>query len=158
MLARITVRSLLYWVKPQPAIEAPLNGLLRFRLSLVTLLLSVVSYTAVADPHTDYLLYCRGCHLANGEGVPPDVPTLVDELGNIVSVPGGREYIVRVPGVSLTDMNDEQLAAVLNWVLAEFNADTLPNNFRAYTAEEVGTQRARVLIDPLKYRASILEN
>jgi len=158
MLARITVRSLLYWVKPQPTIEAPLNWRQRLRLPLVALLLSVVSYTAVADPLTDYLLYCRGCHLANGEGVPPDVPTLVDELGNIVSVPGGREYIVRVPGVSQTDMNDEQLAAVLNWVLAEFNANTVPKNFRAYTAEEVGTERAKVLIDPLKYRASILGN
>ena len=113
--------------------------------------------TSAADPQTDYLLYCRGCHLANGESVPPDVPTLVDEIGRIVSVPGGREYVIRVPGVSQTAMNDEQLAAVLNWVLAEFNADTMPDKFLPYTAEEVGAQHIRVLIYPLKYRASLLE-
>ncbi len=157
MLARITVRSLLYWVKPQLTIEAPLNGLLRFRLPLVALLLSVVSCMAMADPHTDYLLYCRGCHLANGEGVPPDVPTLVNELGKLVSVPGGREYIVRVPGVSLTDMNDKELAAVLNWVLSEFNAESLPDNFQPYTADEIGKSRQKVLIDPLRYRDSLLQ-
>ena len=120
------------------------------------LLLCAAGY-ASADPKTDYLLYCRGCHLANGESVPPDVPTLVDEIGRIVSVPGGREYIIRVPGVSQTAMNDEQLAAVLNWVLAEFNAETLPDNFPPYTAEEVGEARVKLLIDPLKYRASLLD-
>ena len=113
--------------------------------------------TSAADPQTDYLLYCRGCHLANGESVPPDVPTLVDEIGRIVSVPGGREYVIRVPGVSQTAMNDEQLADVLNWVLAEFNADTTPTNFKPYDAEEVGEARVKLLIDPLKYRVTLLE-
>jgi hypothetical protein len=131
-------------------------GLLRHRFLLVVALM-VTAGIVYADPETDYLLYCRGCHLANGEGVPPDVPTLVDEIGNMVAVPGGREYIIRVPGVSQTDMNDKQLAAVLNWVLAEFNAETLPDDFRAYTAKEVATERVKVLSDPLKYRASILK-
>ena len=112
--------------------------------------------TASADPRTDYLLYCRGCHLINGTGVPPEVPTLVSDLGKIVAVPGGREYIIRVPGVSQTAMNNDELAAVLNWVLSEFNADTTPENFEPYTSEEVGEARQKVLLDPLKYRASIL--
>jgi len=127
------------------------------RLLFATSLATPVAGAVLADPHTDYLLYCRGCHLATGEGVPPDVPTLVDEIGRIVSVTGGREYIVRVPGVSQTAMNDERLAAVLNWVLAEFNADTTPTNFKPYDAREVGEARVKLLIDPLKYRASILQ-
>lgn len=120
------------------------------------LLLVTAGGLAGADPRTDYLLYCRGCHLISGEGVAPDVPTLHDELGRLLTIPGGREYIVRVPGVSQNAMTDEELAAVLNWVLAEFNASTLPVDFKPYTAREVGAVRAKTLLDPLKYRASLV--
>lgn len=127
------------------------------RVALLAALLLCAASSAIADPKTDYLLYCRGCHLANGVGVPPDVPTLHDELGRLLAVPGGRDYLVRVPGVSQTDMNNRQLAAVLNWVLSEFNTDTLPDDFEPYTAEEVGTARVKIIEDPLKYRATLIE-
>jgi len=132
-----------------------MTGRTTIGLWLVALLICGAS-AAIADPRTDYLLYCRGCHLINGTGVPPEVPTLVNDIGKLVAIPGGREYIVRVPGVSQTAMNNDELAAVLNWVLAEFNADTTPENFAPYTSEEVGEARAKVLVDPLKYRASLL--
>ena len=128
------------------------------RASFAALLFVLTSSTSAAsdDARIDYLLYCRGCHLANGTSVPPDVPTLVDEIGRIVSVPGGRDYIVRVPGVAHSDLNDEKLAAVLNWVLQEFNASTLPADFEPYTADYVGKTRKMVLKDPLRYRAELL--
>lgn len=111
---------------------------------------------AVADPHTDYMLYCRGCHLHTGDAVPSaSVPSL-HELAPFLATSAGREYLVRVPGVSQTPMSDERLAAVLNWVLAEFNADSLPEGFTPYTAEEVGAARRKVLPDPLAARAAIL--
>ena len=132
-----------------------MNGLLKSWLLPVVLLICTAG-SASADPRTDYLLYCRGCHLINGNGVPPDVPSLHDELGRILSVPGGREYLVRVPGVSQNAMTDKELAAVLNWVLGEFNADTLPRDFKPYTREEVAEARSKVLIDPLRYRAALL--
>jgi hypothetical protein len=126
------------------------------RSLLLAAMTLVAANTAFADPKTDFLLYCRGCHLANGTGVAPDVPSLHDELGRLVAIPGGREYIVRVPGVSQNAMTNEKLAAVLNWVLAEFNANTTPANFKPYTGKEVERWRDKVLIDPLKYRASVL--
>ena len=126
------------------------------RALLLALLLFAGADHACADPKTDYLLYCRGCHLANGEGVPPEVPTL-HELGKLIATPAGREYIVRVPGVSQTPMSDERLAAVLNWVLDEFNAGTLASDFRRYTAKEVGGARKEVLVDPLAARAALLQ-
>jgi len=125
--------------------------------SLLLLALLAASGFVAADPHADYLLYCRGCHLANGEGVPPEVPTL-HELGKLMASAEGREYIIRVPGVSQTAMNDEQLAAVLNWVLAEFNADALSADHEPYDAREIGEARGKVLEDPLKVRAAILGN
>ena len=126
------------------------------RALLFALLLLLVTSIVRADPKTDYLLYCRGCHLANGAGVSPVVPTLIDELGKLLQVQGGREYIVRVPGVSQSDMNDRQLAAVLNWVVTEFNSRTAPHDFEPYTAEYIASVRDKVLADPLRHRAELL--
>jgi hypothetical protein len=110
---------------------------------------------AFADPATDYLLHCRGCHLPDGSSVPPEVPSLRDEIGRIVTTPAGRDYVIRVPGVAQSSLADKELAAVLNWVLTEFNADTLPAGFKPFGTKEVSAARQRVLADPLRLRAEI---
>ena len=122
---------------------------------LAVLLLSSTA-NAADDAQASYLLHCRGCHLANGAGVPPVVPTLIDEIGRIVASPAGREYVVRVPGVSQASLDDADLAVVLNWVLETFNADTLPDRFRPYSAEEVAAARKKALADPLMYRRMLM--
>ena len=110
----------------------------------------------VADPHTDYLLYCRGCHLHTGDAVPAaNIPSL-HELAPLLESQKGRDYLVRVPGVAQSGMDDERLAAVLNWILSNFNSDSLQNGFEPFTAEEVGIARSRVLANPLKAREEIL--
>jgi len=111
--------------------------------------------TANADPRGDYLMHCAGCHLADASGVPPYVPSLVGPLGRIASSPEGRDYLARVPGAAQTPLSDEELAAVLNWLLFEFNRETLPQDFKPLRAAEVGRSRARVLADPLKLRAEL---
>lgn len=120
----------------------------------LTILLALVT-PARADTRTDYLLHCSGCHLPDGSGAPDDVPSLRDGLGWIVSVAEGRGYLVRVPGSSQALLNDTELAAVINWVLTEFNSDTLVDEFKPLTAKEVGRARSDVLMDPLKFRAEL---
>ena len=126
---------------------------------LLVVSLSVLLLAGVAEASDDaqarYLLHCRGCHLADGTGVAPDVPTLVDEIGRLVATPAGREYVVRVPGVSQAALNDAELAVVLNWILETFNADTLPADFRSYSADDIADARKKVLADPLTYRRSL---
>ncbi len=118
------------------------------------LLLPGVAHAA-DDVRASYLLHCRGCHLADGAGVPTVIPTLIDEIGRIVASPEGREYVVRVPGVSQSSLDDKKLAVLLNWVLESFNADTLPGDFRPYSAADVTAARKKVLADPLKYRRTL---
>jgi hypothetical protein len=84
------------------------------------------------------------------------VPTLRDTLGNLVARPGGREYLVRVPGVLQSRLGDHALADVLNYVLTEFNRDTLPADFKPYTQKEVAAARQRILADPVAYRRAML--
>ncbi|MCB1692046.1 MAG: hypothetical protein KDI19_04725 [Pseudomonadales bacterium] len=121
-------------------------------MAWAALCFAVFPGTAQADPRADYLLHCAGCHLPNGKGAPPDVPSLVGTLGLIVASPEGRAYVLRVPGASQAPLDDESLANVMNWVLRTFNEKTLPKDFRPLEAAEATDARRRVLADPVSYR------
>jgi hypothetical protein len=49
----------------------------------------------------------------------------------------------------------EALAAVLKWVLLEFNRETLAAGFKPLSGSEVARSRARVLADPLRLRREL---
>ena len=123
-----------------------------FCFRALTLLVSLHAVYAVADPRINYLLHCSGCHLPNGESAPPEVPSLRDQLGAIASSSVGRDYLARVPGAAQTPLSDSELAEVLNWVLREFNAQSLSESFVPLTASEVAQSRQNVLVDPEGYR------
>jgi mono/diheme cytochrome c family protein len=127
----------------------------RPRHGLVTGVLLALAGAASANPRADYLMHCAGCHLADARGVPPYVPSLAGPLGRIAASAEGRDYLARVPGAAQAPISDEALAAVLNWLLVEYNRDTLPRDFRPLRAAEVARSRARVLADPLKLRAEL---
>ena len=122
---------------------------------LVAGALLAIAVPAVADPRSDYLMHCAGCHLVDASGKPPYVPSLAGPLGRIAASPEGRDYLARVPGAAQAPISDDELAAVLNWLLFEFNGDTLPQRFRPLRGAEVAKSRARVLADPLKLRAEL---
>ena len=129
------------------------------RLAILLIALQAIPVLAVADEdkvRNNYLLACRGCHLADGSGVPPAVPSLRNTLGSFAATEKGRSYLVRVPGVLQSRLNDRQLAEVINWVLTEFNAETLPADFRRFTESEVAELRKDVLADPGSMRDQLL--
>ncbi len=119
-------------------------------ITLSTAMLAASAFAA--SPRTHYLLYCSGCHLVNGEGNHPNVPTLHDELGRMLSVPEMRDYLVQIPGAAQAPVNDEELTAVINWVLDQWNSDTLPDDYQQFSVEEVSAARKQILADPLLYR------
>jgi len=126
-------------------------------LLLVLVALPLPAASADEEVRANYLLACRGCHLADGSGVPPEVPSLKNTLSQFTASPEGRSYLVRVPGASQSRLNDAQLAEVINWVLTEFNADTLPDAFVPFTASEVTLARKQILADPVRLRLSLAE-
>jgi cytochrome c553 len=119
---------------------------------IALILIAALTGSADASPRSDFLLHCAGCHLADGTGLPPSVPSLAGPLGSIAASPEGRDYLARVPGASQAPLSDEDLAAVLNWVLQELNSETLPDSFTPLSGEQVRYSRSRVLADPLKLR------
>ena len=104
----------------------------------------------------EFALNCQGCHRADGTGTPGSVPALADSVARFLAVPGGREYLVQVPGVAQAPLDDAALAAVVNWMLTRFDAQHVPKEFRPYTADDIGRLRKSPLVDVEKVRASLL--
>jgi hypothetical protein len=103
-----------------------------------------------------YLLNCWGCHGSRGEGIKGTAPSLVG-LGDFLKTNGGRAYIIEVPGVSLSSLNDAQIAMVINWVLGNLSQTKLSRDFTPYTAAEVHRYRGVRLIELSKTRQTLLD-
>lgn len=105
----------------------------------------------------DYMLQCQGCHLPGGEGFPAnDVPRLAGEMGKFLNVEGGRAYLVQVPGAASSDLSNERLAGVLNWMVMRFSPGQVPTDFKPYTASEVAHFRAQPLVETRAARAALI--
>jgi len=106
-----------------------------------------VASSEVPTPEA-YQLHCSGCHGADGRGIEASTPPLTD-LADLLGLPGGREYLARVPGVAQAPLESAALAKLLNWTLREFSS---PRDFRPYVEAEIDVFRKRPLRDPLAAR------
>lgn len=91
----------------------------------------------------DWTLNCQGCHRPDGDGSRATAPKLAGEVAKFLWVPGGREYLGRVPGIASSPLSDEALRQVVNWMLWRFDARDVPADFVPYTAREIGVLRGR---------------
>lgn len=98
-------------------------------------------------PEVHYMLHCQGCHLPDGSGSPGRVPDLRNSVAHYLTVPGGREYLVRIPGISQAPLDDAELAAVLNWVLHRFGPADALRGAVPFTPTEVSRLRRPALTD-----------
>ena len=99
-----------------------------------------------------WTLNCQGCHRPDGSGSEGTAPSLAGTVAKFLHVPGGREYLGRVPGVATSPLSDKDLAEVLNWMLWRFDAGHIPADFEPYTPAELGSLRTH----PLRIEASRL--
>ncbi|WP_236748094.1 cystathionine beta-lyase [Acetobacter aceti] len=109
-----------------------------------------VSHATVLD-HTSvtYLSHCGGCHGIEGVSGSSFVPTLRNAVGGFACTDEGRAYLIRVPGVSMSLVRDDQtLADVMNFVMFRLAGTSLPQGFRPYTAAEIHAWRKEPLSVP----------
>lgn len=127
-----------------------LAGLLPAALSAVVCLPA-----AAYQPAVNYQLQCMGCHMADGSGQPGRVPSVRRSLVKFSASPQGRDFVIRVPGVSQSPLGDEETAALLNW-MARTLSDEKIGHFKEYTAAEVHERRTRPLTEVNRVRARLL--
>jgi mono/diheme cytochrome c family protein len=94
----------------------------------------------MARPARIYAENCEGCHGWAGVSVT-EIPTLRGRIGYFARIPEGRRYLVQVPNVALNPSSDEDIAAMMNWLLATYSRAQLPADFKPYSAEEVAVLR-----------------
>jgi len=120
---------------------------MRTILMSLALLLATSALAIAASPVELYTLNCWGCHQPHAEGIPGTVPRLAHSMGYFLATPEGRVYLVQVPGVANSPLNDEQIVQVLNWLLITFNKDELPKDFKPYSIEEIRKWRPHPLLN-----------
>ena len=128
------------------------------RVLTFAVLLTVTSMVLADDQraHVNYMLHCQGCHRHDASGSGDEVPRMKDFLGYFLHSNEGREFVVRVPGVSTSQLPDDQLAELLNWLLRNYSADQLPGDFAPYTETEVGALRQNPELNPRERREALL--
>lgn len=104
-----------------------------------------------------YLERCGGCHGIQGVSAPKLVPTLRGQAGAFLCTREGREYLVRLPSVASTPVDDESLAALVNFVAFDLGAGD--SRFPRFTAAEVHHLRQKPLTDETltAHRRSVVE-
>jgi len=107
------------------------------------------------DVAQNYTLFCAGCHGETGVGVPHKIPRLAGRLGLYLQVEGGRDFILRVPGVANSQLDAARLAAVMNRAVARFAPERLVT-FQPYTAAEIQSARQRPLVGVERERTRLL--
>ncbi len=133
------------------------------RLFLTMFLVSALAGSAHAGGSAVFASHCAVCHRPQGQGVPGTFPPLAASAGTYLRAPGGREYLVHVVSFGMmgeisvkgrkysgfmqawTQLSEEEVAEVVNYILTGFNAALLPKDFHPLTAEEVGRLRAAKL-------------
>ena len=120
------------------------------------LLTTPVQAIDTARAQQNYMLNCQGCHKADGTGLPGSVPSMRNFVGSFLTVPGGRDFLVQVPGSANSPLSDAALAELLNWILTTMSAEQLDEDFLFYTEEEVSQSRAQVLVDVADIRAGLV--
>jgi cytochrome c553 len=105
----------------------------------------------------NWTLNCQGCHRFDGSGSDATAPGIAGTVAKFLLAPGGREYLIRVPGVATSPLSDADLAEVMNWMLWRFDKEHLPASFVPYTAAEIAPLRARPLrLEASRMRSSLL--
>lgn len=111
----------------------------------------------VAQARLHYMQHCMGCHLPDGSGAPDKgIPSMHNMLGRFLQVPGGRDFIAQVPGVMNATLDDAQVAQLMNWLLLQVSAATMPPQTEPYSAEEIARLRKSRPLDVQATRAALV--
>src|SRR6516225_4913379 len=136
------------------------SSIMRPTAVILGLALAVQAGVAGADGWGLFVSHCATCHQVTGKGVPGIYPPLAGSVGRYVAVSGGRAYLIHTvlngmggkiqvgsdtfegDMASWSQLSDQEVADVLNYVLTAFNTKLLPKSFKPISAAEVKAGRA----------------
>lgn len=121
-------------------------------LAAIALLSGIVSAEAepalplLTTPQSDYVEHCSGCHGMQGNSAPAPIPVLRDRVGYFMCTREGRDYLIRLPNVAYSAIDDNQeLADMMNFVVFGLGGNSAPRTAKPFTAAEVARLRRDAL-------------
>jgi mono/diheme cytochrome c family protein len=134
------------------------------RLAVLALTLATEAAVAgdmqpIPPAQADYLLNCAGCHGFDGVSNSTLVPDLKDHVGYYFNLPEGRAYLVRLPNVAFSTLDDRALADMLNYAIFTLGGHSVPKATKPFGAAEVGRLRKQPLneVALFQYRQTMVE-
>lgn len=116
-------------------------------------LIVTAAAAAAAEPNYNYALRCTGCHTA--EGVSPElgrIPPLKGVVGHLVRTKESRRYFANVPGIVNSGLNNDDTAALLNWVVKTYGGESVPKSWKPFDGAEIKALRHEAPPDIMAYR------
>lgn len=111
-----------------------------------------------------YQQICSACHMADGAGVQLAFPPLAAHAAELAALEGGSNYMIRtvlfglqgqieIDGTAYnsimtpwaTALSDEQIAAVINFIVTQWPSEEVTTEFEAVTADTVAELRPEAL-------------
>jgi cytochrome c2 len=129
-----------------------------FRGVLSVLMLALVVPAMAAKPTSPQLIYqlhCEGCHKPDGSGQPGIIPSF-DQVGVFSTVPKGREFLIRVPGVSQSELNNDEIVLLMNWLIGTYGHQEQTSDFEPFTIDEVDLWRGQPISNASAHRAQLV--
>lgn len=103
----------------------------------------------------NYMTECQGCHLPDGGGMVGKVPSLKGDIGRFLTVEGGRQFLIQVPGSANSKLSDADLAELMNWIIITMDKPAA-GTFIPYTPVEVAAYRAQRLQEVSQVRERLV--
>lgn len=113
-------------------------------------------YLQSSQAFKDYMLQCAGCHRYDGQGLSHrGIPDFNQSIGLFTRLPAGRQYMIRVPGAAQSQLDNADLARVLNWIVAKYSPEDMTPDYKPFTSAEVGASRRQRFDDVLQARMAL---
>ncbi|MES1951221.1 cytochrome c, mono-and diheme variant [Salinisphaera sp. S4-8] len=113
---------------------------------------------ASPGPATQYLIHCSGCHRADGSGsLRGGIPDLRGYVGSFGRLEAGRAYLMHVPGVVGSGLDNADIAAVMNYIFARWAEAPANDPVPAFSADEVARLRRLSIPDVVKARRRVVQ-
>ncbi|MDC8786386.1 c-type cytochrome [Roseateles koreensis] len=106
----------------------------------------------------NYTQFCSGCHLPDGSGAPTKgIPSMQGMLARFLGVPGGRQYIVQVPGVMNSGLKDGEVAELMNWLVGQMSPENAATPPPGYSPSEIAMLRSTRPVDVPAARRALIQ-
>lgn len=150
------------WFSMKPFNSCPMSAsraLLGAAMLVLMLGLTVSPQRARAEsPAYQYALNCLGCHTLEGVSPPLGrIPPLRDVVGHFTRTDQSRYYLINVPGIKDSGINDAETSALLNWLVETYGGDSVPQEWQRFEPAEIAALRRRRPNDIMAVRAQVRE-